>query len=172
MVKEEHRDKVIEMLSKAMAMEIQSAHQYMHQHFELDDQDFGELAKNVKLIAIDEMRHAEALGERIKELGGEPTSALAGPIVKGQAVKEIFPFDAEEEEKAIDAYTEFAKLCREYGDTISANLFEEMIEHEQEHYNYFSNVDQHIQNLGEAYLARKAGTSADTGKPKGFVVKD
>ena len=47
-----------------------------------------------------------------------------------------------------------------------------MIELEQEHYKYFSNVDQHIQSLGDAYLGRLAGTSADTGKHKGIVVKD
>jgi len=41
-----------------------------------------------------------------------------------------------------------------------------MIEHEQEHFNYFSSVDQHIQNLGDAYLAKLAGTSADTANPR------
>ncbi|HHW72174.1 MAG TPA: bacterioferritin [Firmicutes bacterium] len=168
---EEQKNKVIELLNKAMAMELQSVHQYMHQHFKLDDMDYGELAKNVKLIAIDEMRHAESLGERIKELGGDPISEPAGPIIKGQDLKEIFSFDAGEEEDAIKTYTEFAKLCREYGDALSAVLFEGIIEHEQEHYNYFNNVDTHLDNLGDVYLARMAGTDGDIGKPKGFVVK-
>lgn len=46
-----------------------------------------------------------------------------------------------------------------------------MIEDEQEHMNYFDNVDGHLKNLGDAYLARMAGTPADTGEPKGFVLK-
>ncbi len=66
----------------------------MHQHYTLDDKDYGELAANVKIIAIDEMRHAESLAERIKELGGEPTTELAGPVEKGQEVEDIFSFDA------------------------------------------------------------------------------
>ena len=55
-------------MNKARAMELQAISQYMNQHYNLDDMDYGELAKNIKLIAIDEMRHAE----RIKELEGEP----------------------------------------------------------------------------------------------------
>ncbi len=171
MSRDEQRTKVIEMLNKALSMELQAIHLYMQQHYHLDDLDFGELAANVKLISIDEMRHAESLSERITELGGEPTTDLAGPIAKGQGLKEIFSFDANEEEETIEAYTEWAKLCREYGDTISANLFEELIEDEQEHMNYFDNVDGHLKNLGDAYLARMAGTPADTGEPKGFVLK-
>lgn len=172
MSREEKRNKVIELLNKAKSMELQAIHQYMHQHYLLDDKDFGELAAKVKLIAIDEMRHAEALAERIKELGGEPTTELAGPVVKGQDVKDVFPFDANEEDEAIEVYGEYAKLCREYGDTISAALFEEIIEHEQAHFNYFDNVDGHIKSMGDAYLANLAGTSADTGPPKGFVVSE
>jgi bacterioferritin len=71
--KEQKRAKVIEVLNKARAMELQAITQYMNQHFNLDDMDYGDLAAKIKLIAIDEMRHAEMFAERIKELSGEPT---------------------------------------------------------------------------------------------------
>ena len=71
MSKEERRNKVLEVLNKAKAMELQAIHQYMHQHYILDDMDYGELAKQVKLIAID-LRHAEALAERITERAASP----------------------------------------------------------------------------------------------------
>jgi bacterioferritin len=152
-------------------MELQASHQYMNQHYNLDNMDYGELAANIKLIAIDEMKHAEAFAERIKELGGEPTSDLFGGIIKGQSVKEIFPFDTNEEDKAIDAYNQFALVCRENGDSISVKLFETIIEEEQAHYNYFDNTNEHITNLGETFLARIAGTPASTGPAsKGFVM--
>lgn len=91
MSRDEQRTKVIEMLNKALSMELQAIHLYMQQHYHLDDLDFGELAANVKLISIDEMRHAESLSERITELGGEPTTDLAGPIAKGQGLKRSSP---------------------------------------------------------------------------------
>ncbi len=169
---EERRKKVIDVLNKAKSMELQAIHQYMHQHYILDDMDYGELAGNLKLIAIDEMRHAEALAERIMELGGEPTTELAGPVVKGQEVEEIYAFDAEQEEEAMVAYNSFIKVCMDNGDVTSAKLFEQIIEHEQDHFNHFDNILEHIKSLGDAYLSRIAGTSASTGPGKGFSYKE
>jgi bacterioferritin len=167
--REERKKKVIEVLNKARAMELQAIHQYMNQHYNLDDMDYGEFAKNIKLIAIDEMRHAEEFAERIKELGGEPTHELDGPVTKGQEVKQMFPFDSGLEDDTIDQYNEFLKICNENGDSITARLFEEIIDEEQEHLNWFDSVDDHINSLGDSYLARIAGTSASTGGySKGF----
>jgi len=170
--REEKKKKVIGVLNRAKSMELQAIHQYMHQHYHLDDKDYGELAANLKLIAIDEMRHAEELAERIKELGGEPTTDLAGPVEKGQEVEEIFPFNAQQEEEAMEAYSQFAQVCRENSDTISVRLFEMIIEHEQEHFNYFDDIDEHIKTLGSTYLSRIAGTPSDTGPAKGFSFRD
>ena len=84
--KQKRRQNVIDVLNKARAMELQAIHQYMNQHYNLDDMDYGELAAKIKLIAIDEMRHAEMFAERVKELGGEPVTGHDGKITKGQKV--------------------------------------------------------------------------------------
>ena len=168
--KEARKAKVIDALNKARAMELQAIHQYMNQHYNLDDMDYGELAANVKLIAIDEMRHAEMFAERIKELGGEPTTEPADKVRKGQKVEEIFSFDADLEDDTMDIYNQFVLVCRENGDSATMKLFETIIEEEQSHFNYFDNVDDHLEKLGASYLARIAGTPADTGPAsKGFV---
>jgi bacterioferritin len=162
--------KVIDALNKARAMELQAIHQYMNQHYNLDDMDYGELAANLKLIAIDEMRHAEMFAERIKELGGEPVTEPAGKVVKGQKVEAIFPFDAGLEDDTMDVYNQFVLVCRENGDSTTMKLFETIIDEEQMHFNYFDNVNDHITKLGASFLARIAGTPADVGPPsKGFV---
>lgn len=169
--KEERRAKVVTVLNKARAMELQAIHQYMNQHYNLDDMDYGEMAANLKLIAIDEMRHSEMFAERIKELGGEPTSESAGTVAKGQAVEIIFKHDTAQEDDAIDAYNQFLLVCRENGDSISMKLFEEIIDDEQAHFNYFDNVQDHIDKLGDVYLSKIAGTPSSTGlQPQGFTV--
>jgi len=66
--------KVIDLLNKARSREIAAITQYMAQHYELEDSDFGKLASKFKEIAIAEMKHAEKLAERILFLKGEPTS--------------------------------------------------------------------------------------------------
>ena len=168
--KEAARQKVIEVLNKARAMELHAIHQYMNQHYTLDDRDYGELAAKVKLIAIDEMRHAEMFAERLKELGGEPTTEKAAKVEREQPVETIFPFDSALEDDTVFAYNQFLQVCRENGDSISLKLFETIIDEEQAHFNYFDNVDDHLKNLGQAYLARIAGTPADTGGPaRGFI---
>jgi len=170
--REEQKKNVIEVLNKARAMELQAIGQYMNQHYGLDDMDYGEMAASLKLIAIDEMRHAEMFAERIKELGGEPTAEPAGEVIKAQKVETVFPFDAEQEDDAISAYNQFLLTCRENGDSTSMKLFEAVIDEEQAHFNYFDNVNDHIEKLGPAYLARIAGTSSATGlQTQGFVAR-
>lgn len=168
--RENRKAKVIEVLNKARALELHAIHQYMNQHYSLDDMDYGELAANMKLIAIDEMRHAENFAERIKELGGEPTTNKEGKVVTGQDVPAIYESDVNQEDATIEAYSQFLAVCKEQGDIVSARLFERIIEEEQAHLTYYENIGSHIAKLGDTYLAKIAGTPSTTGtSSKGFV---
>jgi bacterioferritin len=170
--KKDRRGKVVEALNKARAMELRAIHQYMNQHYNLDNMDYGDLAAKVKLIAIDEMRHAEMFADRIEELGGQPTSDLDGKVEKAQKVEVVFPFDAALEDNTIDTYNQLLLVCRDNGDSISVKLFETIIDEEQVHFNYFDNVSEHIQSLDGAYLAQIAGTPSTTGlQTQGFVAR-
>ena len=155
--RETRKANVVEALNKARSMELHAIHQYMNQHYNLDDMDYGELAANMKLIAIDEMRHCEMFAERIKELGGEPTSEVAGKVVKGQEVKAIYSSDSDSEDDTIFVYNELRKVCVDNGDILTAKLFETIIGEEQIHLNYF--------------LSKIAGTPSSTGgTTKGFAI--
>ena len=68
-------------------------------------------------------------------------------------------------------YIHIKKLTKQIGDAISAKLFETIIKEEQAHMNYFENVGNHIETLGDTYLSKIAGTSASTGpSTKGFLI--
>jgi bacterioferritin len=117
------------------------------------------------------MRHAEMFAERVKELGGEPCTSYEGDLKKAQDVRVIYPYDTQLEDDTIDIYGQFLQTCRDNGDNLSAKLFETIIEEEQAHMNYFDNVGNHIQTLGDTYLSKIAGTSASTGpSTKGFLI--
>lgn len=161
--REQSKKKVIEVLNKARSMELYAIHQYMHQHYNLADIDYGELAANMKLIAIDEMRHAEMFAERIKELDGDPTTERADKVERNQEVDVVYTFDSELEDNTVASYNDYLLVCRENGDNLSVKLFEMIIDEEQQHYNYFNNVASHLEKLGPAYLARIAGTPSETG---------
>lgn len=170
--KEQKREKVIGVLNTARSMELHAIAQYMNQHYNLDDMDYGDMAAKIKLIAIDEMRHAEMFAERIKELGGEPTTELAAKTERGQDVRVVFSFDSALEDNTIERYNQFLHVCRENGDSTSAKILELIIDEEQLHLNYFDNVSNHIEKLGETYLAQIAGTPSSTGlQTQGFVAR-
>jgi len=170
--REERRNTVIDVLNQARAMELFAIQQYMNQHYNLDDMDYGDLAAKVKLIAVDEMRHAEMFAERVKELNGEPIAGYDDVVERGQAIAKIFPFDATLEDDTIDAYNRFILACRDNGDSTSMKLFETIIDQEQLHFNYFDDVREHIDRLGDVYLAQIAGTPATSGLDSpGFATK-
>ncbi|HAH06399.1 MAG TPA: bacterioferritin [Elusimicrobia bacterium] len=172
MAKGDAKSKVIDVLNKARADELAAIMQYMSQHYALADADYGVVAAPVKLIAIDEMRHAEMLAERIFELGGVPVSEPSQKTKKSQSIDEAMDYDVNLEEKAIEDYNEFVQVCLEAKDSISAKLMEVIMAEEQVHLNYFQNVDRHIRELGPAYMAQITGGAPDAAAPaKGFVAQ-
>ena len=154
---------VIDVLNKARAMELYAIMQYMNQHYGLYDDDYVRLAREMKKVAIEEMKHAEMFAERIHDICSamEPTTEADAdrPTVRGQEAEEIYGFDAEVESGTMAKYNEFMKLCRENNDSVSATLFEKIIDEEQRHFTYFSDVDTHIRKLGTCFLAEMAGKS-------------
>lgn len=149
--------KVIELLNEARSRELTAISQYMAQHYELEDQDFGKLGSKFKEIAITEMKHAEKLAERILFLKGEPTSKPDGIPKKGQTIEEMLKTNMELEDQAIKMYNEAATICAAEKDQISKELFEELLKDEEDHFNYFENVKDHVQKLGASYLATLTG---------------
>ena len=170
--RDQKRKKVIEALNYARGLELNAITQYMNHHYNLSNMDYGDMAAKLKLIAIDEMRHAEMFAERVKELGGEPATEPAGKPQKDGEVGVIFSADTKLEDGAIVAYNKLLLVCRENGDSTSVKLFEGIIDDEQIHFNYFDSVRDHIDRLGETYLAQIAGTPSSTGiQYQGFVAR-
>ena len=164
--KKERVGKVIEVLNKARSMELYAVHQYMNQHYNLDDLDYGEFASKIKLIAIDEMRHAEQFAERIKELGGEPNSELSSKITKGQKVMDVFPFNVKVEDDTIETYNKLLEICRTNGDSVSARLFERILDEEQVHDNYFCNMANTSKRLGIPISPRSRARLSRNSEPR------
>jgi bacterioferritin len=149
--------KVIDLLNKARSRELTAITQYMSQHYELEDSDFGKLASKFKEIAIAEMKHAEKLAERILFLKGEPTSKPDALAKKGQQIPQMLTTNMALEVGAMKMYNEAAMVCAAEKDQISKELFEELLKDEESHFNYFENTKDHVEKLGAAYLATLAG---------------
>lgn len=128
-----------ELLNKAIAREIQVAIQYMWQHVLWKGVQGFAVKDELKKIAITEMKHAEAIAERLSYLGGKPTTK-PDPIFVGESLKEMIERDKKDEETAITLYRQIIQKAREEGDITTAHLFEGILEDEEEHHDFFSSL--------------------------------
>lgn len=90
-------------------------------------------------IAITEMKHAEAIAERLAYLGGTPTQK-PDPIFVGESLKEMLQTNAKAEEEAIALYKQTIKVADEEGDVTTRRLFEEILGQEEEHHDTFTKL--------------------------------
>lgn len=86
----------------------------------------------LKKIAITEMRHAEAIVERIVLLGGEPTTQPTA-ISIGDTVSEMLDNDLAQEQIAIDLYTRIIDVAHGESDGVTMNLFQKILADEKKH---------------------------------------
>ena len=149
--------KVIDLLNGARSRELTAISQYMAQHYELEDKDFGKLGSKLKEIAIQEMKHAEKLAERILYLKGEPTSKPDGVAKKGQKIPEMLTTNIGLEAQAIKMYNDASVVCAAEKDQISKEVFEELLKDEEDHLNTFENIKDHVDKLGTSYIATLTG---------------
>jgi bacterioferritin len=148
---------VIDRLNAARARELTAVMQYLAEHYELADADLGKLAKVMKETGIQEMKHAEALAERILFLGGAPTSKPDAAIQRGLSIPRMLLADIALEQQAVAMYNESAAACGEARDHVSKALFERLLGEEEAHVDTFRKIKEHVDQLGEAYLATLTG---------------
>ncbi|MGB9590532.1 MAG: ferritin-like domain-containing protein [candidate division WOR-3 bacterium] len=130
------KDKLLELLNQAVARELQVSIQYMWQHVRASGFQSPPVADALKKIAITEMKHAEAIAERMDYLGGEATTKPA-PITVGTTLKEMLELDIKAEEEAITLYKKIIDVAAEAKDTTTRRLMEGILEDEEGHDDLF-----------------------------------
>ncbi len=147
------KSKSIAMLNDAVADELQAVHQYMYFHFHLDDQGLGPLASLFKRIAIQEMGHVEHLAERILFLNGDVDMKLAGPVEQIREPEGILAKAAQMEEQSAKDYNQMALACSANADAASKQIFEQLVNDEEGHFDIFDQQMENIRKFGPNYLA-------------------
>ena len=131
--------KLLELMNKGIARELQVSIQYMWQHV-LVTGIKGVVVEGIfKEIAITEMKHAEEIAERLASLGGNPT-IKPDPIVVGSNLEEMLRLDQKAEEEAIILYKQTIKVASNEGDSTTRRLFEKILAEEEEHVDTFGKL--------------------------------
>lgn len=130
---------LLEQLNQAIARELQVAVQYMWQHVQWSGVKGFAVQSELKAIGIAEMKHAEAIAERLFYLGGIPTTKPT-PIFVGNSLKEMIAQDVKDEEGAIALYKTIAEMARKEGDETTNRLFREILQQEEDHHDTFTTL--------------------------------
>jgi bacterioferritin len=131
--------KLLELMNKGIARELQVAIQYMWQHVTVTGIKGAMVEDVFKEIAVTEMKHAEEIAERLAYLNGVPT-VKPDPIVVGSSLAEMLQLDEKAEEEAILLYKTIIKVAGDEGDSTTRRLFEQILAEEEEHLDTFSKL--------------------------------
>lgn len=135
--------KLLDMMNKGIAQEMQVSIQYMWQHVQWSGVKGFAVQDELKGIAIIEMKHAEKIAERLFFLGAKPVTQPA--VVKvGDSLKEMIEQDIKNEQATIELYKGIIKLAEEEADVTTAHLFRDILEAEEDHLDTFTTLDEEI----------------------------
>jgi bacterioferritin len=148
--------KIIEALNEILTAELTGINQYFVHAKMCGNWGYERLAEAIRKESMEEMRHAEELIERILFLEGLPNLQRLGKVKVGEKVAEQLKLDHELELEAVAKLNKAIALATEAGDNGSRDLFERILESEEDHVNWLEVQLELIQQVGEEnYLAQQ-----------------
>jgi bacterioferritin len=140
--------KVIEFLNQALTNELTAINQYWLHYRVLKDWGVHKLAEKEREESIDEMKHADVLAERILFLGALPNFQAIHKLKVGENVEEILKADLALEMEAIPLLRDAIEHSEKVRDYISREVFERILESEEEHVDFLETQFDMIERMG------------------------
>lgn len=145
--------KTIEYLNAALRAELTAVNQYWLHYRLLDNWGYKELAKQWRKESIEEMEHADKLIKRIIFLEGSPRMQVSDLQIS-QTVKEMLESDLKLELAARALYEEAATHCHAVKDYVTRDLFEKLMNDEEEHIDFLETQLDLVDKLGPQLYAQ------------------
>jgi len=148
--------KVLHYLNEALKAELTAINQYFLHSSMCKNWGYQRMAKKQKEEAIGEMKHAEALMDRILFLEGSPNISEMFPIKVGASIKQQLQNDLALELDALPRLNAAIKTAVDAGDNASRELFEQILVDEEEHVDWLEGQLGMIKEMGlELYLSHQ-----------------
>ena len=149
-------DQIITLLNEVLTNELTAINQYFIHARMCENWGYDRLWHKLREESIGEMKHADALIERVLYLEGIPNVQRLGKVNVGQTVPEQLRLDLELERAALKMLNDGIELCRGLSDAGSRELLEHILTSEEEHTNWIEAQLALIDQVGESnYLAQQ-----------------
>ena len=149
--------KVIQLLNGQLKHELTAINQYFLHAEMCENWGYEKLSEYIKKQSIGEMKHAEALMERILFLDGTP-SMKPLELTVGKNVQEMIQSDLDLELGAVKDYNAAIQVAVAEKDNGSRDLFVTLLKDEEDHVDWLEAQIHQIKELGyERYLTMQMG---------------
>lgn len=148
---------IIDTLNALLADELTAINQYILHAEMCGDWGYDKLHEEIEKRAIQEMKHAEELIERILFLEGMPVVSELNKIVIGQDVLNQLKNDHTAEMDAVKAYNKAVAQTSQLGDNGTKMLVESILTDEEDHIDWIEEQLDQIEQMGyQRYLNKQA----------------
>jgi bacterioferritin len=145
---------VIDALNEALGEEMTAINQYFLHAEMCENWGYKKLAAFDKKNSIDEMKHAEALIERILFLDGRPNMSNVKALNIGEGVPEMIESDLKLEIGAVAMYNRLIKAAADAADQGTVELFKKLLQDEEGHVDGLEEQSGKIKDMGlQVYLS-------------------